>query len=210
MTDGISAGALDNLLGMKTPEDKIRWREGPGGKQLAYIDARLVMDILDSALVGPANWQCAYLFGPSEKVACGIGIHVDGEWLWKWDGAGETDIEGEKGSFSDAFKRAAVRWGIGRDLYALRPQSSSQRPPAAPQPPPAPAQAGGGTFSPIGSNDLTAGLDDAEPPVCPYHHKPATRSKFADKVTGVIGWYCREKASNGSPENSKGYCGWKA
>lgn len=206
--NGISAAALDNLLGLKTPEDKIRWLPAsPKRPSLAYIDARLVMDILDSALVGPSNWQCAYAFGPSEKIACGIAIKVDGEWLWKWDGAGETDIEGEKGSFSDAFKRAAVRWGIGRDLYSMQPRTSSA-PTAAPHPPAAPAQPSGGPFPPIGS-DLVAGLD-GEPPVCPYHHKPATRSQFKDKVTGIIGWYCREKASDGSPENAKAYCGWKA
>ena len=40
-------------------------------------------------------------------------------WVWKANGAGETDYEGTKGQFSDAFKRAAVMWGIGRYLYAL-------------------------------------------------------------------------------------------
>lgn len=35
------------------------------------------------------------------------------------NGAGETQVEGEKGKFSDAFKRAAVLWGVGRYLYYL-------------------------------------------------------------------------------------------
>ena len=30
-----------------------------------------------------------------------------------------NDNEGEKGEFSDAFKRAAVKWGVGRFLYDL-------------------------------------------------------------------------------------------
>tara|TARA_R110000851_G_scaffold284617_1_gene438177 strand:- start:1290 stop:1529 length:240 start_codon:yes stop_codon:yes gene_type:complete len=42
---------------------------------------------------------------------------MDGEWVWKSDGAGETSIEGEKGGFSDAFKRAAVHFGYARELY---------------------------------------------------------------------------------------------
>jgi hypothetical protein len=46
-------------------------------------------------------------------------IRCDAEWLWKADGAGDTDVEAEKGALSDAFKRAAVRWGVGRYLYGL-------------------------------------------------------------------------------------------
>jgi hypothetical protein len=34
---------------------------------------------------------------------------------WRWD----THVEAEKGKCSDAFKRAAVVWGIGRYLYGL-------------------------------------------------------------------------------------------
>jgi len=41
------------------------------------------------------------------------------EWIWKADGAGDTDVEAEKGAISDAFKRAAVKWGVGRYLYDL-------------------------------------------------------------------------------------------
>lgn len=67
---------------------------------------------------GPAGWQCRYPHA-NGKTVCEIGIKVDGEWLWKADGAGDTDYEAEKGAMSDAFKRAAVRWGIGRYLYDL-------------------------------------------------------------------------------------------
>ena len=35
----------------------------------------------------------------------------------KSDGAGDTDIEGEKGAISDALKRSAVLLGIGAYLY---------------------------------------------------------------------------------------------
>jgi hypothetical protein len=35
------------------------------------------------------------------------------------NGAGDSDVEAEKGAISDAFKRAAVKWGIGRYLYDL-------------------------------------------------------------------------------------------
>lgn len=35
------------------------------------------------------------------------------------DGAENTDIEPVKGGLSDAYKRAAVKWGIGRYLYDM-------------------------------------------------------------------------------------------
>lgn len=105
---------------------------------LDYVDARYVQAVLDSE-VGPGNWQSEHHIGPGGKVSCRIGIFVeDRGWVWKSDGAGETDIEGEKGSFSDAFKRAAVSWGIARDLYGETTQGQAelatrQPAPTAPQ-----------------------------------------------------------------------------
>lgn len=81
------------------------------------------MDRLDK-VVGPGNWQDEYKPGPSGGVICGISIYVyesDGAcgWITKWDGAENTDFEAVKGGLSDAFKRAGVKWGIGRYLYGL-------------------------------------------------------------------------------------------
>ena len=44
---------------------------------------------------------------------------VDYEWITKTGAAGATQVEGEKGGSSDAFKRAAVLFGVGRYLYDL-------------------------------------------------------------------------------------------
>jgi len=88
------------------------------GKPLAYIDARDVMERLDGVM-GVGNWQNDYMDCGGGKLACRLGLYLDGQWVWKTDGAGSTDMEAEKGAFSDAFKRAAVRWGIGRYLYSL-------------------------------------------------------------------------------------------
>ena len=105
------------------PPDRISWRVGSTtqdkkrGMALAYIDARDVMDRLD-AVCGPEGWQCRYPHA-NGKTCCEIGIRCDVEWVWKANGAGDTDVEKEKGAFSDAFKRAAVLWGIGRYLYDL-------------------------------------------------------------------------------------------
>lgn len=103
------------------PPDRVSWRVGSTnaektrGMALAYIDARDVQDRLD-AVCGPHLWQTRYqLLGAT--TICEIGIKVAEEWIWKADGAGATDFEGEKGALSDAFKRAAVKWGIGRYLY---------------------------------------------------------------------------------------------
>ncbi len=105
------------------PPERVSWRVGSTnadktkGLALAYIDARDVMERLDS-VVGPADWQCRYPHA-NGKTVCEIGVKLNGEWVWKADGAGDTDVEAEKGALSDAFKRAAVRWGIGRYLYDL-------------------------------------------------------------------------------------------
>ena len=87
------------------------------GSCVAYIDARDVMDLLDD-VVGPSHWQDKYEF-VGDKLIAGIGILTSEGWIWKYDTGTESATEGEKGIFSDAFKRAAVKWGIGRFLYDL-------------------------------------------------------------------------------------------
>ena len=84
---------------------------------LAYITSRAVMNRLDD-VVGPANWKDQYAPGPSGGVICGLSLRIDGEWITKWDGAENTNFEAVKGGLSDALKRVAVKWGIGRYLYA--------------------------------------------------------------------------------------------
>lgn len=111
------------LLFAEFPKDAISWRaqsltrDGDKAMALAYIDARDVMDRLDSVL-GAENWSDRYDFsGP--RTICYLSIKIDGEWVTKADGAGDTAVEAEKGAISDAFKRAAVKWGVGRYLYGL-------------------------------------------------------------------------------------------
>jgi hypothetical protein len=89
----------------------------PSAQCVAYIDARQVSDLLDE-VVGQSNWQVDYKEANGLLLA-GIGILIDGNWVWKWDTGSESNIEKDKGHVSDAFKRAAVQWGIGRFLYAM-------------------------------------------------------------------------------------------
>lgn len=107
------------------PPERVSWRVGSTtadkkrGMALAYIDARDVMERLDD-VVGPMNWQCRYTHAGAITICeIGIGVYDAGNWIWKANGAGSTDVEAEKGACSDAFKRAAVLWGIGRYLYDL-------------------------------------------------------------------------------------------
>jgi len=84
---------------------------------VAYIDARAVMDRLDEVF-GVFGWQDNYYVAGSTTM-CRMAVNVEGEWVSKEDGAGDTNIEAQKGALSDAFKRAAVKWGIGRYLYSF-------------------------------------------------------------------------------------------
>lgn len=102
---------------------QVRWRigsmtkDGKKAMALAYVDARDVMFRLDQA-VGPGNWSDDYkeVMG---RLVCNLILRIDGEWVMKSDGAGDTQVEAEKGGLSDAFKRAGVKFGIARYLYYL-------------------------------------------------------------------------------------------
>lgn len=89
-----------------------------GADCVAYIDSRDVQRRLDE-VCGPENWQDDY-FEIGGKVFCKIGILCGGHWVWKSDCGTESNVEKEKGQASDAFKRAAVKWGIGRFLYDMK------------------------------------------------------------------------------------------
>jgi hypothetical protein len=116
-------------------------------KTFAYMDARAVQTRLDE-VVGPENWaNTVQALGdnttkktvhkkPSDRnymqavgqvdetvnsgFLSGVGIRIDGEWVWKYDGSGSTDYEALKGGVSGSIKRAVVLWGVGRYLYDLK------------------------------------------------------------------------------------------
>ncbi len=95
-------GRMNNKTGKKSPD-------------MAYITSRQVMNRLDRVLT-PAGWRDEFTETPRGVVGT-IYILINGEWVGKSDIGTESDIEEEKGIYSDAFKRAAVKWGIGRELY---------------------------------------------------------------------------------------------
>jgi len=115
---------LFELLSAPFPSTSVRFRvgntdpSGSRGQALAYIESRDVMDRLD-AVVGPANWKDEYDSGPNGGIMCRLSLRINGEWITKADGAENTEVESVKGGFSDALKRAGVKWRIGRYLYDL-------------------------------------------------------------------------------------------
>ncbi len=101
--------------------DAHKWRvmnltkKGDKASCAFYIDARDVMDRLD-AVVGPDAWSDKYTvlaIGENKwAVECTLTIN----------GVSKSDVgEGDapKDTYSDALKRAAVKWGVGRYLYGM-------------------------------------------------------------------------------------------
>lgn len=89
------------------------------GLVVAYVDARAVLDRLDE-VVGPGGWSDSYRLladlkdesGRRVEVACALTVLG----ITKED-VGEGDTL--KAAYSDALKRAAVKFGVGRYLYRL-------------------------------------------------------------------------------------------
>lgn len=92
---------------------------------MAYIDARLIQDRLDEVL-GVENWEDVYKILPDGSVMCRLRCKFGDRWITKTDvGSPSEQPDGGdrlKAAFSDALKRAAVKFGIGRYLYRLSAQ----------------------------------------------------------------------------------------
>lgn len=91
----------------------------PWAMVLAYVTNRAIMDRLDSVF-GIDGWKNEFKPTPNMGgTLCGLSFKSDGEWVTKWDGAEDTQVEATKGGLSSSMKRAAVQLGIGRYLYHL-------------------------------------------------------------------------------------------
>jgi len=126
---------------------EVKIRPAQGGRQLHYITARTAMNRLDSVL-GPENWWDEYV--PSEKsVLCKLTLRLpDGSTVTKADAGGYAGMadsgDDDKSGFSDAFKRAAAKFGVARYLYRDGvPQFVREREPGVESPlPPIPGDNG--------------------------------------------------------------------
>ena len=84
---------------------------------LLYKNARVDMDILDEEF-GKFGWQRHHEFKDG-RLYCTVSVWDDSkkQWISREDVGTESNTEAEKGQASDAFKRANVNFGIGRELY---------------------------------------------------------------------------------------------
>lgn len=167
-----------------------------------YVDARVVQDRLDDVL-GVVNWQDTYKVLADGCVACRLRLRLGDEWITKMDVGSESEQgdagDRRKAAFSDALKRAAVKFGIGRYLYRLPAQwldfdphkkQFTQRPtlpnfakPGSPSPasPQAPPQAS----SPPTAAPVSGSLTEEERKWLAERCKG--RSEWATALLGVFG-----------------------
>ena len=95
------------------------------GMAATYVDARAVAARLDD--VFGFGWSAAYrVVSDTEKlfvVECTLTAQVDGHTVSRADvgesSNGEREASRHKAAYSDALKRAAVQFGVGRYLYDL-------------------------------------------------------------------------------------------
>ena len=108
-------------------ESDLEWRVQSSGafngkvwcRVLAYVTNRAIQTRLDN-VVGVFGWKNEFSSLPNsvgEGSLCGISVKSDDEWVTKYDGSDNTQIEATKGGLSGSMKRAAVQFGIGRYLY---------------------------------------------------------------------------------------------
>lgn len=139
------------------PPGEVQWRiealsrDKKRALVVPYVDARTVLDRLDR-VVGPEGWQDAYevLADGERTVRDERGERrerlVEVKCRLTVLGVTKEDVgEGDslKAAFSDALKRAAVKFGVGRYLYRLEkqwvdydPEKGRFTPPKLPEPSP--------------------------------------------------------------------------
>ena len=109
--------------------DQVKWRvmssgitnQKPWAKVIPYIDSRAVQDRLDEVF-GALGWKNELQMVSAKGFLSGISVKIKDEWITRWDGAEGNNMGGMdviKAGASDALKRAAVLFGIGRYLYSL-------------------------------------------------------------------------------------------
>jgi len=144
--NNMKSSRIEEELSKPFYPEELEWRVGEKKEYngeakillFCYVSNRAIMNRLDE-VVGTMGWKnteptlravknekTGWIDGVKKTYdailngfTTGISIKHNGEWITKYDGAEFTDFEPFKGGLSNAMKRAAVQWGIGRYLYEL-------------------------------------------------------------------------------------------
>ena len=122
----MQAREITNALAAPFEPGEVKFKpqsvKGNRALALAYLDCRVVQDRLDE-VCGVEGWMDEYHLLPDGSVMCKLQLNLGGNWVTKSDvGSMSEQPDGGdrmKAAFSDALKRAAVKFGVGRYLYRL-------------------------------------------------------------------------------------------
>ncbi|NBO90909.1 MAG: hypothetical protein EBV06_01110 [Planctomycetia bacterium] len=128
-TQIIDVNAISEALARPFANEEVHWKpqtiKDNRALVVAFVDARVIQDRLDEVL-GVMGWQDSYEPLPDGSVVCRLKVKIGSEWITKEDVGGQSEQPDEgdrrKAAFSDSLKRAAVKFGVGRYLYRLKPQ----------------------------------------------------------------------------------------
>lgn len=204
---------------------EVKWRierlpaEPHIGRKVPYIAAHQVQARLDE-IVLPHRWAVSFteVFSGARlaTVRCKLSIQqADGTWLAKEDAGAvpQAAARGEaldldriyKGAYSDALKRAAVQWGIGRSLKLLGPTmvrlddngneigplvdttlSNSQEPPSTVVQPQTQPQLSADLASEPQADEVPPAALGAEPPAPPLEQAPPPAQTVAAPAAAPV------------------------
>jgi hypothetical protein len=111
---------LEELSKALTKDDvelRIGSTNAKGFSLLLYKTART--DVKRFNEVCGVNWSNKHFYDDKGLLCCSISVYdkETNQWIERIDVGTESFTEKEKGSYSDSFKRAGFRWGIGLELY---------------------------------------------------------------------------------------------
>jgi len=114
---------MDKIQELQAPLkiDDIELRVGSNSAKsftlLLYKTARTDINRLNE--VFGSKWKNRHFYDDKKYLCCEISVYDDEikEWVTRVDVGTESNTEKEKGSYSDSFKRAGTRFGIGVELY---------------------------------------------------------------------------------------------
>jgi len=113
-----------NPLSVKIKESKSFEKEGvPFMYPLFYVDAQMVINSLNESM-GKLGWSDSYHSAGNAvvcKLSLNFGTYDDPRWYSKEDGSSGggfgSEFDAGKNACTDAFKRAARKWGLGGYLW---------------------------------------------------------------------------------------------